>query len=99
MYNYDFSNEKVKYEKTNVFVEINNEDYWFNILITNKHILLFENINQNHVLNGRNVQMPAENELVRAIPLDNMIKTQNGNTIINLNGDVIVIYDVEFDNI
>ena len=59
MYNYDFkgNNEKTIFEKENSIVEINDNTYNLSILVTNKNILLFKNINVDNVLNTRGMYM------------------------------------------
>ena len=96
MYNYDFKDEKVKFEKLNCFIEVDNKEYMFNLLITNKNILLFNNINKKNVLNGRGAYLPAENELFLKIPIKNLkYKIEDGNTLLIYKNKNIVIY--EFD--
>ena len=99
MYNYDFKNEKVNYEKTNCFIDVDNKSYVFSMLITDENILLFDNINKNNILNGRGGYLPAENDLVLKIPINNLkYKVENNNTIINFNNKMIIIYDFRFSS-
>lgn len=98
MYNYDFSKEKVIFEKLNTLVEISGRSYCYNILITNKNILLFVNVNKNNSLISRGVQLPSENELVKTIPLDKLkYKCIEEDTIINVSNDEIIIYNINID--
>lgn len=99
MYNYDFKDEKVDYEKTSCYVDINDSSYIFNMLITDDNILLFDNINKNNILNSRGYYMPPENELVLKIPLKNLkYKIKENNTIISFNNKNIVIYDFDLSS-
>ena len=94
MYNYDFKNEKVNYEKTNCFIDVDNKSYVFSMLITDENILLFDNINKNNILNGRGGYLPAENELVLKIPLKNLkYKIKENNTIISFNSKRIITFN------
>ena len=94
MYNYDFNDEKVIFERRNTFLEIDNKEYVFNLLVTDKNILLFEDINKNNALKGRGVTMLEQYELVQNLPLKNVkYKIENNNTIIGN----IIIYNFELD--
>ncbi len=99
MYNYDFKDEKVTYEKLNAFVEIDDKEFDFNFLITDKHILLFDNINKDNILNHRGGYLPPQNELVLKIPIINSTyKIEENNTNITYENKSIIIYDFNLDN-
>ena len=71
LYNYDFSNEKVKFEKANTLVEINDNTYYLTILITDSNILLFRDLNSNFVKQkAMGVFVSSEYELVKSISLN-----------------------------
>lgn len=96
MYNYDFSSEKVKYENTNSIVEINNNTINCSVLITDKNILLFDNVNKNNVLIGRGVQIQPEYELILKINIDKLnYKIDDNDTIINDYN--LILYDINID--
>ncbi len=97
MYNYDFkkNQEKTLLEQENVIVEIDNNTYNLSILVTNKNILFFRNINIGNVLNTRGMYMPPEYELELKIPKDKIkINIEDNNTIINYLDSEIIIYDL-----
>lgn len=98
MYNYDFSNEKVKFEKFNTLVEINGNIYNLNILVTNRNILLFKDINSDFVKQkAMGVFLSSEYELVKSVPLKHLNYTFDGqNTYINK--EEIIIYDFYIDD-
>ncbi len=97
MYNYDFkgNNEKTIFEKENSIVEINDNTYNLSILVTNKNILLFKNINVDNVLNTRGMYMPPEYLLELKIPRkQTKLEVVNNNSIIKYLNKEIVIYDL-----
>ena len=97
MYNYDFkkAQEVTLLEKENVIVEIDNNTYNLSVLITNKNILFFRNINIGNVLNTRGMYMPPEYELELKIPKDKIkIKVEDNNTIIKYLDSEIIIYNL-----
>ena len=97
MYNYNFDNEKVLYENINCIVSINDKQLNVSLLVTDKNILLFENIMKNNVLEGRLVSIPAEYELIYKIDLNNTsYKVSDGDTLIANN---TVIYNFDLDKI
>ncbi len=97
MYNYNFDNEKVLYENINCIVSINDKQLNISLLVTDKNILLFDNIMKNNVLEGRLVSIPAEYELIYKIDLRNTsYKVSDGDTLIDNN---IVIYNFDLDKI
>ena len=99
MYNYDFSNEKVLFEKVNVFVEIDNNTYFFNVLITDINILLFRDLNKDFVKQkSMGVFISSEFELIKSISLSNLnYKCIDEDTIIK--NEEIVLYDINLNKI
>ena len=97
MYNYNFDDEKVLYENINCIVSINDKQLNVSLLVTDKNILLFENIMKNNVLEGRLVSIPAEYELINKIDLSNIsYKVSDGDTLI---GNNTVMYNFDLDKI
>ena len=97
MYNYDFknNNEITLFEKENVIVDIDNNTYNLSVLVTNKNILLFRNINVGNVLNTRGMYMPPEYELELKIPKDKIkVNIEDNNTIIKYLDSEIIIYNL-----
>ncbi len=97
MYNYDFKkeNEKTLLEHENLIVDIDNNSYNLSVLVTNKNILFFRNINIGNVLNTRGMYMPPEYELELKIPKDKIkINIEDNNTIIKYLDSEIIIYDL-----
>lgn len=99
MYNYDFMDEATEFEQTDTVIEIDSKLLTCNLLITNKNILLFQDINKNNVLKGRGVCLPQNNELFLKIPLDNLeYKVIDNNTYIKFNNKVIIIHKIMLNN-
>ena len=97
MYNYDFknNNEITLLEKANVIVDIDNNTYNLSVLVTNKNILFFKNINVGNVLNTRGMYMPPEYELELKIPKDKIkVNIEDNNTIIKYLDSEIIIYNL-----
>ncbi len=97
MYNYDFknNNEVTLLEKENVIVDIDNNTYNLSVLVTNKNILFFKNINVGNVLNTRGMYMPPEYELELKIPKDKIkVNIEDNNTIIKYLDSEIIIYNL-----
>ncbi len=100
MYNYDFkkNEEQIVLEKENGIVEIKDNTYNLSIVVTNKNILLFNNVNKNNPLSGRGVLMPEEYYLELAIPLQTLdYEVEDNNTIINYKNAEIVLYDLNIN--
>lgn len=99
MYNYDFNNEKVLFEKLNTLVEINDNTYYLNVLITESNILLFKDLNSDFVKQKTmGVFISSEYELVKSIPLKDLnYKCVEEDTIIN--NEEIVLYDIRLDKV
>lgn len=98
MYSYDFTNEKVINEYTDMIVDINDKTYNLNILITNLNILLFLNIEKFNALNGREVFLMPKYELVKIIKLDNLqYICEDGDTIIET--EKLIIYNFKLDEV
>ena len=95
MYNYDFknNNEVTLTEQENLIVDIDNNTYNLSVLVTNKNILFFRNINVGNVLNTRGMYMPPEYELELKIPKDKIkINIEDNNTIVKYLDSEIIIY-------
>lgn len=99
MYNYDFNNEKVLFEKPNTLVEINDNTYYLNVLITESNILLFRDLNSDFVKQkAMGVFVSSEYELVKSISLNKLnYKCVEENTIIN--NEEIVLYNIRLDKV
>lgn len=99
MYNYDFNNEKVLFEKPNTLVKINENTYYLNVLITESNILLFKDLNRDFVKQkSLGVFVSSEYELVKSISLKDLnYKCVEEDTIIN--NEEIVLYDVRLDKV
>ncbi len=98
MYNYDFDNEKVTYEKVNCVAEINQREIFTNILVTDRNLLLFYNPNRG-TLNERTmgVILSPEYELLRKINLEDIkYSCEDNNTYID---NDIVIYDFDLSKV
>ena len=93
MYNYDFKDEIIILEKQNVFAEINNKELNINVLVTNKNLLLFYNIENDFVtMKSRGVFVTPTYELLGKIELENMVyECDLNNTYIN--NDKIILYE------
>lgn len=97
MYNYDFYNEKVVYENNNTFVNVNKKELYVSLLITTKNILLFQDLKKSSPLNGRELYIMPEYDLLLKIDLGNTsYKVSDGDTLIDNN---IVIYNFDLDKI
>lgn len=100
MYNYDFKNEEVIYENADALVEINDKDYKISVVITDKNILLFNNLNKNNVLNSRGMYMPPDYLLELAIPYKSAkFNYLDGDTYLVYNELKIVFYDIDLSKI
>lgn len=102
MYNYDFikKEEKVLFEKTNCYVEIDDYSYNLNVLVTNKNILLFYNSLKNSALKASGIEEVPQYYLELAIPLNNLeYSIEDGNTFIEFNNSDILLNDVDISKI
>ena len=98
MYYYDFSNEKVIYENINSIVEVDNKTINCSVLVTDKNILLFDNVMKNSVLSARCVQIQPEYKLLLAIKLNNLkYKVEGNDTIITDKN--IILYNINLSKI
>lgn len=93
MYNYNFANEKVIFEKVNCVAEINQKEILVNILLTKQNLLFFYNINSG-ILKEKTmgVIVGPEYDLLLKISLNNLKYTCEGNNTFIDNGNV-TIYD------
>ena len=102
MYNYNFkeNQEKVVKEIPECYVESNNEVKKICLLITNKNILFFHNMNEGNVLNSRGMYMPPEYILIYKIPISGInYKSSSDKTIINYLHKEIIIYDFDLKTV
>lgn len=102
VYSYDFqgNNEQVNVEIAKCFVDIDDNNYCVNVLITNKNILIFHNANQNNVLNNRGMYIAPEYLLELKIPLENLAyDVVDGNTYLNFDKSDIVIYNLDLKRV
>lgn len=98
MYNYDFTNEKAVYENRNSIIDINNKTYNLAIIITNKNILFFNDINKNHVLNSRGMSMPSNFLLELKIPKNKCNYVfEEGNTYLKYQKTDIILYKINLN--
>ena len=101
MYNYDFlkENEQTIFEQRLVYVEISDKTYEESIIITDKNILLFSNLNKNNVLTGQAMVLPSEYVLDLKIPKKEMkFKIQDNDTFIEYKDIKLIIYDLDISN-
>lgn len=99
MYNYDFRDEITKCELLNSLIEIDEKSYYYNLLITNKNILLFDNINKNNTLMASAVSLLPNNLLVLKIPIQNIhYKIEDDSTIIFFDNKTFIIYNFNIKN-
>jgi hypothetical protein len=98
MYYYDFSNEKVIYENINSIVEVDNKTINCSVLVTDKNILLFDNVMKNSVLSARCVQIQPEYKLLLAIKLNNLKYKVEGNDTIIIDKNII-LYNINLSKI
>lgn len=99
MYNYDFTNEKVVFEKVNCVAEINQKEVFVNILITKQNLLLFYNSNIGILKEkAMGVIVGPEYDLLLKLSLNNLKYTcEDDNTYID-NGNV-AIYDFDLSKV
>lgn len=92
MYNYDFQNESVVSERQNVFAEIKEKELFVNVLVTDKNLLIFYNIeNDIATLKSRGVFVAPNYELLIKFDLKSIrYSCEDNNTYIN---DDVVLYD------
>ena len=98
MYSYDFEKEQEKtiYENRNVLIETLDKTYELAIIITNKNILLFNDLNKNHVLNSRGVSIQSEYVLELKLPTNSLIYTiEEGDSYIKSGERELVIYNLD----
>lgn len=99
MYNYDFTNEKVVFEKVNCVAEINQKEVFVSILLTEQNLLLFYNSNRG-ILKEKimGVIVGPEYELLLKISLNDIKYTcEDNNTYIdNVN---VTIFDFDLSKV
>lgn len=90
MYNYDFKSENILCEKHNVFAVIKEKELFVNIIVTNKNLLIFYNLDNDFVMQKtKGVFISANYELLVKYNLNNIkYYCENANTIID--NDVIL---------
>lgn len=95
MYNYEFENEMVSYEVHNIFSEIKGNELFVNILITDKNLLIFYNLDNDIVVSKtKGVATSPVYELLMKFELDNIVyKIEDNNTYIK---DNIILYNFVF---
>lgn len=101
MYNYDFevNKEKVICEKNNVIIEISNKSYELSVLITNKNILFFNNVNKYNPLISSGIYTLPEYLLEISIPISKLKYTcKENNTYLTHKNTDIVIYDFKLSD-
>ncbi|MBQ7030857.1 MAG: hypothetical protein IJN13_00600 [Bacilli bacterium] len=92
MYSYDFENESIICERHNVFAEIKEKELFVNVLVTDKNLLIFYNIENDIVtLKSRGVFVAPNYELLIKFDLKSIrYSCEDNNTYIN---DDVVLYD------
>ena len=91
MYDYNFENEKVIKEETNLNLKFNKNYFLGSVLLTDKNILIFFDTNKDSALKGSGVQVMPEYALLTKIPLKELKYTANNEeTLIN---DNLTIYN------
>ena len=93
MYNYDFKDEKVLFEKNHCLAEINNKEIFIDVLVTDKNLLLFYNEANDFInMKTQGIFFTPNYELLKKIKLDNLAyECDDKNTYIDK--EQIVIYD------
>ncbi len=96
MYDYNFENEKVIKEETNLSLKYNNKYFLGSVLLTSKNILIFFDVNKDSALKGSGVQVMPEYTLLAKLPLKGLqYITTNDETIFNNN---LIIYNFNLKN-
>jgi hypothetical protein len=98
MYNYDFNNELVIYEIDNALIEINNQFFRGNILLTDKNLLLFRNISDFMKQKSQGVFVLPKYELVYKGEVVNLkYEIEENNSYIN--NDEVILYEINIEEI
>ena len=98
MYNYDFSNEQVIYEKNNIIIEINNQIFRGNVLLTDKNLLLFRDSTDFIKQKSQGIFILQKYELVYKSGLDNLkYEVEDNDSYIN--NDEIILYEINLKEI
>ena len=101
MYNYDFENnkEKIKEEIINIEVCFNNCYYLTNIVITNKNLLVFYDMNRDNVLKSQGVQVLPDLNAFISIPIKKLeIRYDNINSYIKYQNKEVTLYGVNIED-
>lgn len=100
MYNYDFkeNDEHIITESIHKTIEVNQKKMLVSVVVTNKNLLLFKNINEKNVLNSRGMSMPEEYELIFKLPIKQIeYKIEDNKTIISYNENLLIIEHFNLD--
>ena len=101
MYNYDFENnkEKIKEEITNVEVCFNNCYYLTNIVITNKNLLVFYDMNRDNVLKSQGVQVLPDLNAFISVPIKKIeTRYDNINSYIKYQNKEVTLYGINIED-
>ena len=102
MFNYDFAKNKENaiYENRNVLLDINNKEYNMAMIITNKNILFFNDVNKNNILRGRGIDIQPDYLLELSLPLNKISYViEEDNTYIKYEQIEVIIYNFDLTKV
>lgn len=100
MYNYNFNknNEKIQNEIPNVEIQLNKCYYLTNIVITNKNLLVFYDMNRDNPLKSQGVQVLPDMNAIISIPKNKLEKrSDNINSYIKYDNSEVILYGIDLD--
>lgn len=98
MYNYKFYNEEIINKAENINIKINNNYYITNFILTDKKLLVFQDINRGKIIWGSGTQNLPNYELLFEIPLSELnYYIKSDNLIIFINNIEVNCYDFDMD--
>lgn len=101
MYNYDFDKdkEKIKNEIPNVEIKFNNCYYLTTIVITNKKLLVFYDMNRDNPLKSQGVQvLPDMNAIISIPKKDIELRNDNINSYLKYENKEITLYGINIED-
>lgn len=99
MYNYDFENELVVFEKADCLISFNNKELISNILVTDKNILIFKN-DVNPILKGREIHELPVYELIFKFDLNDIIyEVDEDNTIVKIAKSELILFNFDLNKV